>query len=43
MNFFTRGTADEKLDLCKEVNICNLMKNGFQTSIKHAASLGMSV
>ena len=24
------GTADEKLDLCKEVNICTLMKNGLE-------------
>ena len=30
MNFFTRGTADEKLDLCKEVNICTLMRNGLE-------------
>ena len=24
------GTADEKLDLCKEGNICTLMKNGLE-------------
>ena len=24
------GTADEKLDLCKEENICTLMKNGLE-------------
>ena len=24
------GTADEKLDLCKEVNICTLMRNGLE-------------
>ena len=26
----TGGTADEKLDLCKEVNRCTLMKNGLE-------------
>ena len=24
------GAADENLDLCKEVNICTLMKNGLE-------------
>ena len=37
MNFFTidteflyQGATDEKLDLCKEENICTLMKNGLE-------------
>ena len=25
-----KGAADEKLDLCKEGNICTLMKNGLE-------------
>ena len=25
-----KGAADEKLDLCKEENICTLMKNGLE-------------
>ena len=30
IDIIAHGTADEKLDLCKEENICTLMRNGLE-------------